>query len=187
MRNSGSDAVDDLLVLQAQEGDLRSMEELVRRCSGFRRGPSSHGFTRHVRNSERYGSKVRWRTGMNDEEVTKMVEDGNDYDEAKEDSLLRMAGEFYSRRMGAMTAVAWANSLVMLALAVFCAVRFFRTDHVKDAILYAVIFLTAVIWIAGVKTLAWMTLYRKAIARDIRRREIRLLAANKAGRPGHES
>jgi RNA polymerase sigma factor (sigma-70 family) len=31
MTNSGSDPVDDLLVMQAQDGDRRSMEELVRR------------------------------------------------------------------------------------------------------------------------------------------------------------
>ncbi len=119
---------------------------------------------------------------MNDEDIRKIIDDADSYDEAREDSLLRMAGEFYSRRMSAMTAVAWVNSLVALAIAAVCAVRFFRTDQVKDEILYAVVFLTAIIWISGVKTLAWLALYRRSIAREIKRLEIRLLAAGEAGR-----
>lgn len=119
---------------------------------------------------------------MNEEEIKRIIDGADDYDEAREDSLLRIAGEFYSRRMSAVTAAAWVNSLVALAVAVFCAVRFFRADQVKDEILYAVVFLTAIVWISGVKAFAWMEISRKRIARDIKRLEIRLLAARDAGR-----
>jgi hypothetical protein len=119
---------------------------------------------------------------MNDEDVKRIIDDADDYDEAREDSLLRIAGEFYSRRMSSVTAAAWVNSLVALAVAVACAVRFFRTDLVKDEILYAVVFLTAIMWISAVKTFAWMEISRKRIARDIKRLEIRLLASGDAGR-----
>ena len=119
---------------------------------------------------------------MNHEDIKRIIDDTDDYDEAREDSLLRIAGEFYSRRMSAVTAAAWVNSLVALVVAVLCAVRFFRTDQVKDEILYAVVFVTAIIWISGVKTIAWMEISRKRIARDIKRLEIRLLAAADAGR-----
>lgn len=119
---------------------------------------------------------------MNEEDIKKIIDGADDYDEAREDSLLAIAGEFYSRRMSAVTIAAWVNSLVALAVAVVCAVWFFRTEQVKDEILYAVVFLTAIIWISGVKTFAWMEISRKRTARDMKRLEIRLLAAGDAGR-----
>ncbi len=117
-----------------------------------------------------------------DEDIKRIVEDTDGYDEARADRVLGILSDFYGRQMRPMVLVLWGNALVAIAISAVAAVLFFRTDRVKDEIMYAVVFLVGFGWLAGIKTMAWMWFARHNIARDIKRLEIRLTDALDAGR-----
>ncbi len=119
---------------------------------------------------------------MNDEDIKKIIDDTDVYDEAREEPLLEMARDFYGVRMHwavlrGFRGVVWVNGLLAVALMVVAALRFFRADEVKDEIMWAVLFLLGWSWMSSAKVLAWFALYRNAITREIKRLEIRLLDA----------
>ena len=120
-----------------------------------------------------------------DEDVKRIIEDTDGYDEARADKLLGILSDFYGRQMRPMVIVLWGNALVAMAISVVATVLFFRTDRVKDEIMYAVIFLIGFGWLGTIKVMAWMWFARHNLARDIKRLEIRLSDALDAGR--HES
>ncbi len=125
---------------------------------------------------------------MNDEDIRKIIDDTDVYDEAREEPLLEMARDFYGVRMRwavlrGFRGVVWVNGLLAIALMIVAALRFFRADQVKDEVMYAALFLVGWIWLVGAKGIGILALYRNSIAREIKRLEIRLLAAGDAGRP----
>ena len=111
---------------------------------------------------------------MNDDRLNKMMEEIGNYDEAKEDSLRSMIGDFYNRKMLSKIILIWSYAIVIIAGAVFCAVRFFDTDSVRDQIMYATIFLTCVAFMSLVKIFAWQMIHRNGIKREIKRLELRI-------------
>jgi hypothetical protein len=122
---------------------------------------------------------------MNDEDIRKIIDDTGSYDEAKEGSfaeLLQMAGDFYSRRMLSTAIVVWVNGLIAMAISVVSAVLFFRTDQVKQEIMYLAIFLVGFGWLGFAKFVALFALHRNSISREIKRLEIRLSNAGDARR-----
>ena len=122
---------------------------------------------------------------MNNEDVRKIIDDTGSYDEVKEGSfaeLLQMAGDLYSRRMLSTAIVLWVNGLIAMAICFVSAVLFFRTDQVKQEIMYAVIFLVGMSWLTFAKFFAVLAMNRNRISREIKRLEIRLSNAGDAGR-----
>ncbi len=115
-----------------------------------------------------------------DDEMQKILDDLEGYDEKREGTAIGVLTEFYSRKFLSTSIVVWANGIVMTGVAVLCAVLFFRTDVVKDEILYATIFMGAFIWIAGIKSFAWMAINRNSIAREVKRLEIRVVELTRA-------
>ncbi len=115
---------------------------------------------------------------MSDDDVTKIVNDAGIYDEAKEDTLWQIAGEFYGRQMRAIAIVAWINGLLAMALGVFSAVRFFGTDQVKQEIMYAALFVIAWSWLLAAKSMGWLWMVRTRVTQEIKRLEIRIAAAS---------
>lgn len=115
-----------------------------------------------------------------DDDLQKIIDDLEGYDEQREGTALGTLREFYSRKFLSTAIAVWANAIVMAGVAVLCAVLFFRTNVVKEEILYATIFMGALIWIAGVKTFAWMAINRNSIAREVKRLEIRVVEMTRA-------
>ena len=72
-----------------------------------------------------------------------------------EDGLWGMAREFYSRQMLCMFAFVWFWALVFLAGAVYCGVRFFRTDETRLQIAIAAGFVCFVHGVGLMKVFAW--------------------------------
>ena len=115
-----------------------------------------------------------------DDDLQEIIDDLEGYDEKHEGTALGMLTEFYSRKFLSTAIVVWANAIVMTGVAVLCAVLFFRTDVVKEEILYATIVMGAFIWIASIKMFAWMAINRNSIAREVKRLEIRVLELTRA-------
>ena len=113
---------------------------------------------------------------MDQEQIKKIIEDT--YDDSKEDTLLSMVGQLYSRKMFSSFIVHVAYSSVFIVLAVFCGIKFFQTQQVQYQIMYAVIFVCCIEFVILRKNIYWQMLHRNSISREIKRLEIRIAELN---------
>jgi hypothetical protein len=108
-----------------------------------------------------------------DEEEIRRIMDGA-YDDSKEDTLLSMVGQLYSRKMFPSFIVHFLYSLPFVAGAVFCAIIFFKTDQTQFQIMYAAIFVCCIQFCIFSKAKYWQMLHKNNISREIKRLELRI-------------
>ena len=113
---------------------------------------------------------------MDQEQIKKIIEDT--YDNSKEDTLLSMVGQLYSRKMFSSLIAHGAYSLVFIVLAVFCGVEFFDTQQVQYQIMYAAIFVCCIEFVILRKNIYWQMLHKNSISREIKRLELRVAELN---------
>lgn len=121
---------------------------------------------------------------MNQDELKKIIESSDEYDQDRQDGLRAMIGEFYSRKMLPIVVLVWGFGITCMAGAVVSAVMFFRNQEVQCQIMWAVIFLTCIQWVGLMKIFAWQMIHRNSIKREIKRLELRIVDV--AGRIGGE-
>ena len=109
---------------------------------------------------------------MNEEQIKKIIEDT--YDDSKEDTLLSMVGQLYSRKMFSSFIAHAAYSSIFVALAIFCGVKFFKTDQLQFHIMYAAFFDCCMLFVAHMKTVYWQAVHRNSVKREIKRLELRI-------------
>jgi hypothetical protein len=103
---------------------------------------------------------------MDEKQIEKITEDT--CDESKDDGILSMSRDFYSRKMWSTAVLVWVWAIIFFAGAVYSAIRFFETDETKHQIMYAAIFVPCVLSIGFMKVFAWEMIHRNSIKRDIR-------------------
>ena len=113
---------------------------------------------------------------MNEEQIRKIIEDT--YDVSREDTILSMARDFYSRKMWSTAVLVWVWAIIFLAGAAYSAIQFFKTDQTKSQIMYAAIFIPCVLGIGFMKVFAWEMVHRHSIKREIKRLELRIAELN---------
>ena len=118
---------------------------------------------------------------MNDNKLRKALDEQDAYDQAREDTVWAMAGQFYSRRMRSFAVLIWIVSLLFIALAVFAAVAFFQTEQIRYQIMHAAIFVCAVQVVNLMKIFAWQLIHRNRVVRQLKRIEARLAAQADGG------
>jgi len=111
---------------------------------------------------------------MNDEQVKKIIDGPQEYDDSKENGYRSMVNEFYSRKMLSTLIIVWGHFLIFLALAVVSGVLFFKSDQTKDQIMYAAFFICCIIISYQIKIFAWLKLQENSIKREIKRLELRI-------------
>ena len=111
---------------------------------------------------------------MNDEQIRRIIESPDEYDESKEDTLLSMVGQLYSKKMLPSIVVHGAYSLPFIAGAIFCGIKFFKTDQIQFQLMYAAIFVCCVQFIVFSKVKYWQMLHKNNISREIKRLELRI-------------
>jgi hypothetical protein len=121
---------------------------------------------------------------MNQDELKKIIESSDQYDQDRQDGLRGMIGEFYTRKMLPIVVLVWGFGITCMAGAVVSAVMFFATEQVQYQIMWAVIFLTCIQWVGLMKIFAWQMIHRNSIKREIKRLELRIVDV--AGRIGGE-
>jgi len=109
---------------------------------------------------------------MDQEQIKRMIDDT--YDVSREDSILSMAKDFYSRKMLSTAILVWAFGIIFFAGAVYSAIQFFETDETKMQIMHAAIFVPCVLAIGFMKVFAWEMVHRHSIKREIKRLELRI-------------
>ncbi len=109
---------------------------------------------------------------MSDEQIRRIIDDS--YDESKEEGIRAMGRDWFSRKMLSTVLFVWAWGLLLIALDVYCAIKFFETDQTREQIMYAALFIIGAQCIGGMKIFAWQMLHRRSIARDLKRLELRI-------------
>jgi hypothetical protein len=99
---------------------------------------------------------------------------GGDYDPRREETLRGMLLSTFRGRTWWMSLVAWIYILLFTGLAVFAAVRFFQVEGDRQMLLYATVFVAAIIIAAITKIWYWMLINRNAVQREVKRLEIRI-------------
>jgi hypothetical protein len=120
---------------------------------------------------------------MSDEIIKKILDD-MEHDAHREDSLRRMVASAFEARTRVYTLLVGIFIAVSLAIAVWVAILFFRTDEVRYMILYATVFNTCMLTIAAVRLFLWQLLLRQRVIREIKKLELRLLEMAKDDRAG---
>ena len=109
---------------------------------------------------------------MNEEQIQKMIADT--YNQDKEDTLRGMIKDFYNRKNTSSIILAWGYAIVIIVVAVYCAVQFFNHVEVRMQIMYATLFIVMVQFMQLIKIFAWQLIHRNGIKREIKRLEIRI-------------
>ena len=109
---------------------------------------------------------------MDDELIKKIIDDN--YDVAREDTILSMARDFYSRKMLSTAIIVWVWAILFIAGAVYSAVQFFKNVETKSQILYAVVFICCCQFITLMKIFAWQMIHRNSLKRELKRLELRI-------------
>lgn len=109
---------------------------------------------------------------MNERQIQEMIEDT--YEQSKEDTLRGMIKDFYNRKNASSIVIVWAYAAVIIALATWAGVRFFKAEQTQTQMMYAVIFIVMVQFMQLIKIFAWQMIHRNGIKREIKRLEIRI-------------
>ena len=110
---------------------------------------------------------------MNNEIIDKILDDN--YDIAKEESLKNMIGEFYTRKRISTIILVWTYGTAMMLLAIWSAISFYKTDIIKDMIMYAALSLLFIQQLALIKIFAWQVIHRSSIKKDLKKIEFMLV------------
>ena len=109
---------------------------------------------------------------MDQEQIKRLIDDT--YDQSREDTILSMAKDFYSRKMWSTAVLVWIWGIIFFAGAFYSAHRFFETDETRLQIMYAAIFVPCILAIGFMKVFAWEMVHRHSIMREIKRLELRI-------------
>ncbi len=120
---------------------------------------------------------------MSDDIIKKILDD-IEHDAEREDSLRRMIASAFEARIRVYTLLVAIFIVASAAIAVWVAVLFFRTDEVRSMILYATVFNTCMLTIAGARIFIWLLLLRQRVIRELKKLELRLLEMAKSDRAG---
>lgn len=111
---------------------------------------------------------------MDREQIKKIIDSPEEYDDSKGESIASMLSDFYSRKMLSVAILVWAWAIVFMAGAIFSAIGFFGADETKDQIMYSALFVCLVLFIGFMKVFAWLMIARNGIKREVKRLELRI-------------
>ena len=111
---------------------------------------------------------------MNDEQIKKIIDSPEEYDESQEVTMHSWLRDGFSKRMRSVMIYVNAMYLILSALGIFIIIKFFRTDQTKYQIMYAAIFVCCNLWGVFVSVWGCVMMQRPSISREIKRLELRI-------------
>lgn len=112
---------------------------------------------------------------MDREQLKKIIDGPETYDETKEETVYAWLRDCYGRRMRWVLVVVGVQYVILVVPAVYSALAFFRTDQVRPQILHATIFLFCNLWMGFGSVFGWVMMQRPSISREIKRLELRVV------------
>lgn len=117
---------------------------------------------------------------MDREQLKKIIDSPDTYDETKEETLYAWFRDAYSKRMRWVVTCIWIQYIILIVPTVYSAIAFFRTDQARSQIMYATIFLFGNLWMGFISVFGWVMLQRPNISREFRRLELRIAELSEA-------
>ncbi|MHC4463238.1 MAG: DUF6768 family protein [Planctomycetota bacterium] len=111
---------------------------------------------------------------MNDEQIKKIIDSPEEYDDTKEESYISWAKFWFKSSQRWAIILVFAHFFFFLALAILSGILFLITDSTKYQIMYAAFFVCLVLIAYLIKVFAWVMVSRNSIKREIKRLELRI-------------
>lgn len=111
---------------------------------------------------------------MDQEQIRRIIDSPDEYDSSREEGVVAMLKDFYSRRMFGTALLVWAGAIIFCAGAAYSAFRFFDADQTKWQIVYAALFVCFFHGVGLMKVFAWQMVSKLSIRREIKRLELRV-------------
>jgi hypothetical protein len=111
---------------------------------------------------------------MDREELKKIIDSPDQYEDIKDDSVFDMVKVFYSKRMRSVAILVWAWAVIFSGGSILCVIRFFAVADTRAQIMYAALFICFFHGIGLMKIFAWSMVQRHGIKREIKRLELRI-------------
>jgi hypothetical protein len=108
-------------------------------------------------------------------EIINQILDDSEYDAERAESLREMVLEAFAKRMRSVTIIVGGLLALFIALSIWVTILFFQAEDTWHIVLYATIFNTLMLAIAGIRIFLWQTLHRGRLQRDIKRLELRVM------------
>ncbi|MHC4739356.1 MAG: DUF6768 family protein [Planctomycetota bacterium] len=115
---------------------------------------------------------------MDTDQVKKIMESPEEYDESKEESYISYARDFFKGTQRWAIILVFVHFFFFLALAVISGILFLLTDTTKYQIMYAALFVCCLLIGYLIKVFAWVWGCRNIISREIKRLELRIAELN---------
>ncbi len=111
---------------------------------------------------------------MNEEQVKKILDNPEEYDELKEDSYISWIRSAFKNCQGWAIILVFVHFFFFLALAIVCGILFLITDTTKYQIMYAAFFVCCILIGYLIKVFGWGMVNKNNILREIKRLELRI-------------
>lgn len=96
------------------------------------------------------------------------------FDDSKEVTMHSWLGDAFSKGMRSVFIYINIMYLIISALVILCAIKFFMADQTKYQIMYAVLFICCSLWCVFVSIWGCVMMQRPSISRKIKRLELRI-------------
>ena len=116
---------------------------------------------------------------MNNEQIKKIIDSPEEYDESKEESYISYARFWFTRTQPWAVILVFAHLFFFLALAILCGILFLISDTTKYQIMYAAFFVCCILIGYLIKVFGWVIGIKNNISRDIKRLELRIAELNR--------
>jgi len=111
---------------------------------------------------------------MNDEQIKKIIDSPEEYDDTKEESYISYARDFFKNSQRWAIILVFVHYFFFLALAIISGVLFLISGTTKYQIMYAALFVVFLLIGYLIKIFSWVWGSRNIISREIKRLEIRI-------------
>ncbi len=117
---------------------------------------------------------------MNDEQIKKIIDSPEEYDDAKEESYIAWARFWFKNSQQWAIILVFAHFFFFLGLAIISGILFLVSETTKYQIMYAAFFVCLFLIAYLIKVFAWIMVSRNSIKRELKRLELRIAALAKS-------
>ena len=111
---------------------------------------------------------------MNEEEIRKIIDSPDEYNDTKEESYISYARDFFKHSQRWAIILVFAHFFFFLALAIISGILFLISETTKYQIMYAALFVVFILIGYLIKIFGWVWGSRNIISREIKRLELRI-------------
>jgi len=124
--------------------------------------------------------KVLRNKRMDREQIKKIIDSPEEYDDSKEESYISWARFWFKSSQRWAIILVFAHFFFYLALAIISGILFLISDTTKYQIMYAAFFVCLFLIAYLIKVFAWVMVSRNSIKREIKRLELRIAELNES-------